>query len=54
MPEALDCFNSLGEPRVLLRPAQEFAHLYLWIGCDWVDVVPQANIDRLTPMSPEL
>lgn len=30
MAEALDCF---GPPCILPRPTREFAHLYMWIGC---------------------
>ena len=42
-PEALDCFDPPGKPRILPRPTREFAHLYMWIGCQWVHVVPQAD-----------
>ena len=38
--EALDCFNPP-------RPTREFAHLYMWIGCQWVAVVPQADAGRV-------
>ena len=41
-PEALDCFSP---PGILLRPTREFAHLYMWIGCLWVSVVPQEDAD---------
>ena len=43
MPEALDCFSPPRGPRILLRPTREFAHLYMWIGCQWVAVEPQAD-----------
>ena len=42
-PEALDCFSPPRDQRILPRPTQEFAHLYMWIGCQWVNVVPQAD-----------
>ena len=45
MPEALDCFAQPRAPRMLPRPTQEFAHLYMWIGCRWVSVVPQKDAD---------
>ena len=41
--EALDCFSPPRAPRILPRPTREFAHLYMWIGCQWVHVVPQAD-----------
>ena len=45
-PEALDCFSPPRDPRILPRPTREFAHLYMWIGCQWVHVVPQADAGR--------
>ncbi len=45
-PEALDCFSPPRNPRILPRPTQEFAHLYMWIGCQWVHVVPQGIGDQ--------
>jgi hypothetical protein len=42
-PEALDCFSPPRAPRILPRPTREFAHLYMWIGCQWVHVLPQAD-----------
>ena len=42
-PEALDCFSPPCDLRILRRPTREFAHLYMWIGCQWVHVVPQAD-----------
>ena len=44
--EALDCVSPPCGPRILPRPTREFAHLYMWIGCQWVTVVPQADVDR--------
>jgi hypothetical protein len=41
--EALDCFNPPRDPRILRCPTREFAHLYMWIGCQWVHVVPQVD-----------
>ena len=41
--EALDCFSPPRDPRILPRPTREFAHLYMWIGCQWVHMVPQAD-----------
>ena len=41
--EALDCFSPPRDPRILPRPTREFAHLYMWIGCQWVHVLPQAD-----------
>ena len=46
MPEVLDCFAPPRTPRILTRPTREFAHLYMWIGCQWVHVVPQADAGR--------
>ena len=46
MPEVLDCFAPPCGPRILPRPTREFAHLYMWIGCQWVHVVPQADAGR--------
>jgi hypothetical protein len=46
--EALGCFSPPRDPRILLRPTQEFAHLYMF-GCQWVHVVPQADADRTAP-----
>ncbi|MDP2738224.1 MAG: hypothetical protein Q8O82_05820 [Pseudorhodobacter sp.] len=46
-PEALDCFSPPRAPRILPRPTREFAYLYMWIGCRWISVVPQA--DGATP-----
>ena len=45
MPDVLDCFSPPSAPRILPRPTQEFAHLYMWIGCRWVSVVPQKDAD---------
>lgn len=42
-PEVLDCFDPPGKPRILPRPTREFAHLYMWIGCQWVTVAPEAD-----------
>ena len=42
-PEALNCFSPPRDPRILPRPTREFADLYMWIGCQWVHVVPQAD-----------
>ncbi|SEN64815.1 hypothetical protein SAMN04488003_12429 [Loktanella fryxellensis] len=42
--EALDCFSPPRAPRILPLPTWEFAHLYMWIGCQWVHVVPQADV----------
>ena len=42
--EALDCFSPPHAPRILSRPTREFAHLLMWIGCQWVHVVPQADV----------
>ena len=44
--EALDCFAQPRAPRMLPRPTREFTHLYMWIGCHWVHVVPQADAGR--------
>jgi hypothetical protein len=41
--EALDCFSPPRDPRILPRPTREFAHLYMWIGCQWVTVEPKAD-----------
>ena len=41
--QALDRFSPPRDPRILSRPTREFAHLYMWIGCQWVHVVPQAD-----------
>jgi hypothetical protein len=46
-PEALDCFSPPRDPRILPNPTREFAHLYIWISCQWVHVVPQADADRI-------
>jgi len=45
-PEALDCFSPPRDPLILPRPTREFAHLYMWIGCKWVHVVPRTDADR--------
>ena len=45
-PEALDCFSPPRDLRILPRPTREFAHLHMWIGCQWVHVVPQAEAGR--------
>lgn len=42
-PEALDCFSPPHDLRILPRPTREFAHLYMWIGCQWVAVEPKAD-----------
>jgi hypothetical protein len=47
--ESLDCFDPPRDPRNLPCPTREFAHLYMWIGCQWETVVPQADADRSTP-----
>ena len=41
--DVLDCFSPPSAPRILPRPTQEFAHLYMWIGCQWVAVEPKAD-----------
>ena len=46
-PEVLDCFSPPRDPRVLLRPTREFAHLYMWIGCQWVAVDPKPDVARV-------
>jgi len=46
--EALDCFSPPRDPRILSRPTRESAHLYMWIGCQWVHVVPRTDADRPT------
>lgn len=45
--EALDCFSPPRDPRILPHPTQEFAHLYMWIGCQWLAVEPKANAGRV-------
>jgi len=40
-PDELDCFDPPNAPRILPRPTREFAHLYMWIGCQWIRVVPE-------------
>ncbi|OJF99380.1 hypothetical protein [Pararhizobium antarcticum] len=45
--DALDRFIPPRAPRMLPRPTQEFAHLYMWIGCQWVNVVPKADAERV-------
>ncbi|MDP1669540.1 hypothetical protein [Phaeovulum sp.] len=52
MPEVLDCFAPPRAPRILPRPTREFSHLYMWIGCQWVHVVPQEDADRPRPRQP--
>jgi len=47
--EALDCFSPPCDPRILPRPTREFAHLYMWIGCQWVTVAQHADADRPQP-----
>ncbi|SEO20737.1 hypothetical protein SAMN05216227_10612 [Pseudorhodobacter antarcticus] len=47
MPEALDCLNPPRDPRILPRPTREFAHLYMWIGCQWVGVDPTGDASRV-------
>jgi hypothetical protein len=47
--EVLDCFSPSRDPHILPRLTREFAHLYMWIGCQWVHVVPQADADRTAP-----
>ena len=42
-PDTLDCFSPPRDPRILLCPTREFAHLYMWIGFQWVAVEP--NVD---------
>ena len=44
-PEALNCFSPPRDLRILPRPTREFAHLYLWIECQWVTVVPLEDAD---------
>jgi len=51
-PEALDCFSPPRDPRILPRPTREFAHLYIWIGGQWVAVVPQADANKTRAFSP--
>jgi len=47
--DALDCYILPRVPRVLPRPTQEFAHLYIRIGCQWVAVVPQPDAGPPSP-----
>jgi len=49
MLSALDCFIPPRVQRVLPRPTQEFAHLYTWIGYQWVAVVPQPDAGPPSP-----
>ena len=46
MPEVLDCLAPPRDQRILPRPTWEFAYLYMWSGCQWVHVVPQAEAGR--------
>lgn len=46
-PEPLDCFNPPRDPRILPRPTRALSHLYIWIGCQWLHVVPQADASGL-------
>ena len=39
-PESLGFFSPPRHPRILPRPTREFAHLYMWICCQWVAVEP--------------
>jgi hypothetical protein len=48
-PDALDCVIPPRDPRILPRPTREFAHLCMWIDCQWVYAVPQADADRPAP-----
>ena len=41
--DAIDCFDPPRDPHILPRPTQEFAHLYMWIGCQWMTVVPRVD-----------
>ena len=41
--EALDCFNPPRDPHILPRPTREFAYLYMWIGGQWLTVVPKVG-----------
>jgi hypothetical protein len=45
--EALDCFNLPRDPRILPEPTREFAHLYMWVGCQWVSVEPKPDVARV-------
>jgi len=47
--DALDCFRPPRDPRILPRPTQEFAYLYMWIGCQWVAVGPKADANWSAP-----
>ncbi len=47
MVEALDSLSLPRYPRILQHPTREFAHLYLWIGCQWVAVEPKVDEDRV-------
>jgi hypothetical protein len=46
-PEVLDCFSPPLGPRILPRPMREFAHLYMWMGCQWVADEPKADAGRV-------
>jgi hypothetical protein len=45
--EALDCFSPPRDPSILPRPTLEFAHLYMWIGGQWVAVDPRVDAGRV-------